>query len=89
MTVWYSVTVSVTSIVRVYSFVAVTGRYSVEGGDVQSFHVATFPKIVVSAYVPVTNIETSFNAERGLGASMVMLYLYHTPHRQYTQERAT
>ena len=69
----------------------VTGRYVVSaGGHVQSFHVGTvaYPQVVVE-YVPVTNTETMLKAESGLGASMVMLYLYHSLHRQHTQERAT
>ena len=69
---------------------AVTARYSVEGGGhVQSLHVGTYPEMLVSTYAPITTVETRLKAERGLGASMVMLYWYHSLYRQHTQEGVT
>ena len=72
-------------------YVSVTGTYWVSaGGQLQSFHVVAVPGIAVE-YVPVTNIETRLKAERGLGASILILCLEqvaHNLHQQHTK-RAT
>ena len=69
-------------------YVSVTGTYWVSaGGQVQSFHVVAVPGIAVE-YVPVTNTETRLKAERGLGASILILCLEqvaHNLHRQHAQ----